>query len=120
MIILDTSKCAMKIDFSCGRRIRRNNDDYLRLEYKGSSLFIRPHPRQIEITGDISTMALGIALLIQGTLETLDHTNIIDDAFTFSKEGHINGYWIVENLEPIKEFVEIYNRIYPTVLLLKD
>jgi hypothetical protein len=121
MIILDTRRCPMKIEMSCERGYPPcGKGDYLSLEYKGSFLFMKPNPRQIEIGGDIPTMALGTALLVQGTLETLDRTNIIDNAFTFSKEGYINVYWIVKNMDRVKEFVETYNRIYPTVLLLKE
>lgn len=126
MIIIDNSKCPMKIDFSYSRSMYSRNDrpdgkeDYLRLEYKDSSIFIRPKPRQIKIEGDIPMIALGVALLVQGTLETLDRTNIIDDAFTFSKDGLINEYWTVDNKDEVREFVNTYNRIYSTVMLLKE
>lgn len=120
MIIIDTAKCPIKIEFvnHFDRDYLENN--YLSLEYKNSFIYIQPYPETIRIGGDIPVIALGVALLVQGTLETLDGDNILDDAFSFNKEGMIEDYWNVKNKEQIKEFVDTYNRIYSTVMLLKE
>jgi hypothetical protein len=98
--------------------------DLMKIQYKNNELTIYPHitPRIIFV-GDKKELAFGVALLISQTIHTLHcgliGTSMIDEFFNFKKDGTIVGWKIVDNNEEVKEFVDKYNRVYPTVILLK-
>lgn len=136
MIFLDTSKYPLQLQYErgwslpplpSGAAIRCKERDYFRLQYKNSELFIKPYPRQITISGDLKDMALGFAMMVQETLQFMrtgigseEDRDIFDEAFIFSGDGLINGCWITDSIKITKVFIEIYNRVYPTVSLLKE
>lgn len=129
MIILDTRRCPVELKYERGYEqiapntsLRKIEKDIFELKYKNNALTIRPYNREIVITGDTKEMALGLAMFIDGTLSTLDMgRDIINEAFVFSEKGFINGSWIIDkDMDRLAEFIDLYNNVYPTVLLLKD
>lgn len=137
MIIIDTSRCPIQLVYNRGTHsceipgesepcvFSIPDQDIMELTYKKNKLLMKPHSKFINITGDPVELALGISLLISDTIYQLKN-DIIDEAFEFSKNGIEkinwldNGYaWGLGQIDIINKFVEEYNRVWPTVLLLK-
>lgn len=133
MIILDTSKCPISLIYDRGYELikpisngipvyeRRPEKDIFKIDCKKSSLIIKPFTHKIQIKGNIKELALNIALLIQGTLESLkDDNDIINEAFLISKDGKIKKCrWNIYNIHQVNKLIVEYNRVYTTALLLK-
>lgn len=98
---------------------RAPEKDIMKIQYKNSELIIYPYlPPRIIFVGDKTELALGVALFISQTTRVLG-PEIIDDFFTFSNDNLITNWKTTDNFEEAKEFVNEYNRIYPTAILLK-
>lgn len=121
-IAIDTTNLPISIIYDRGWEnsaespVRIPERDLLELGYKNTTIVMRPFPKTLEINGDTSEAALALALLMQYTGHVLDD-DIIDEAFTFV-DGLIVKYNWPSNKQ-IEFFIKEYNRLYPTVLLLK-